>query len=171
MTRTACAAKLFTVADARDSRRLLAQTPATSRFVTPPIFLQVAMTMQNTTLNEAISAIRIQPRHIDAMIREMAASIGDHRLEDRLRGEPGFHLKAVDLTQGLVIAMTLAQTLRPEEKFAAMMGPDRFAGGDACLEKLGGAMLEQMLLAPRLGNELVPEETLQDRSRTIRQWV
>jgi hypothetical protein len=105
------------------------------------------------------------------MIRETAASLGDHRLDDRLRGEPGFHMKAVDLTQGLVIAMTLAQTLQPEEKFAAMMGPDRFAGGDAGLEKLGGAMLEQMLLAPRLGAELVPEETLRDRVRVIQYWV
>lgn len=127
--------------------------------------------MQNTTLSEAIADIRIQPRHIDAMIRETAASLGDHRLDDRLRGEPGFHTKAVDLTQGLVIAMTLAQSLRPEEKFAAMMGPDRFAGGDADLEKLGGAMLEQMLLAPRLGEDLVPEETLRDRVRVIQQWV
>lgn len=127
--------------------------------------------MQNTTFNEAIADIRIPPRHIDAMIRETATSLGDHRLDDRLRGEPGFHMKAVDLTQGLVIAMTLAQSLRPEEKFAAMMGPHRFAGGDADLEKLGGAMLEQMLLAPRLGEDLVPEETLRDRVRVIQHWV
>jgi len=127
--------------------------------------------MRNTTLNEAIAGMRIQPRHIDAMIRETAASLGDPRLDDRLRGEPGFHMKAVDLTQGLVIAMTLAQTLRPEENFASMMGPDRFAGCDAGLEKLGSAMLEQMLLAPRLGTELVPEEALQERARMIQHWI
>lgn len=127
--------------------------------------------MQSTTINEAIADIRIAPRHIDAMIRETATSLGDHRLDDRLRGEPGFHLKAVDLTQGLVIAMTLAQTLRPEEKFAAMMGPDRFAAGDAGLEKLGSAMLDQMLQGPRLGADLVPEEILQERVRVIQHWV
>lgn len=127
--------------------------------------------MPNITINEAISDIRIQPRHVDAMIRETAASLADHRLDDRLRGEPGFHLKAVDLTQGLVIAMTLAQTLQPEQNFAAMMGPDRFAGGDPSLEKLGSAMLEQMLLAPRLGSEVVPEETLKERARAIQQWM
>jgi len=127
--------------------------------------------MQKTTFNEALSDIRVPPRHIDAMIRETAVSLGDHRLDDRLRGEPGFHLKAVDLTQGLVVAMTLAQTMRPEEKFELMMGPERFAGGDTCLEKLGIAMLEQMLQVPRLGNELVPEETMQERGRVIQNWV
>lgn len=127
--------------------------------------------MQKTTLNEALQELRIPHRHIETMIRETAASIGDERLDDRLRGEPGFHLKAVDLAQGLVVAMTLAQTMRPEEKFAAMMGPDRFAGGDAGLEKLGSEMLEQMMLTPRLGENLVPEETLQERVRVIQQWV
>ncbi|MBY0240063.1 MAG: hypothetical protein K2X55_12180 [Burkholderiaceae bacterium] len=127
--------------------------------------------MQRTTFNDALSHIRIPPRHIVTMIRETAASLGDHRLDDRLRGEPGFHLKAVDLTQGLVIAMTLAQTLRPEEKFAAMLGPDRFGAGDASLEKLGSAMIDQMLQGPRLGSDLVPDETLQERVRVIQHWV
>lgn len=127
--------------------------------------------MQKTTISEALADMRIPHRHIEAMIRETAASIGDDRLDDRLRGEPGFHLKAVDLTQGLVIAMTLAQTLQPAEKFADMMGPERFAQGDSGLEKLGGAMLEQMLQAPRLGDELVPEDTLQERVRLIQHWV
>lgn len=127
--------------------------------------------MQKTTLNEALQQLRIPHRRIETMIRETADSIGDERLDDRLRGEPGFHLKAVDLTQGLVVAMTLAQTMRPEENFAAMMGPDRFAGGDPGLEKLGSEMLELMMLAPRLGENLVPEETLQERVRVIQQWV
>jgi len=127
--------------------------------------------MQNTTVQAAIADMRIPHRHIQAMIRETAASIGDDRLDDRLRGEPGFHLKAVDLTQGLVIAMTLAQTLRPEEKFGAMMGPDTFAGEDASLAKLGAAMLDGMLQAPRLGDALVPEATLLERVCVIRQWV
>lgn len=127
--------------------------------------------MRKTTLNEALQALRIPHRHIETMIRETATAIGDDRLNDRLRGEPGFHLKAVDLTQSLVAAMTLAQTMRPEEMFASMMGPDRFAGGDAGLEKLGSEMLDQMMLTPRLGENLVPEETLQERVRLIKQWV
>jgi hypothetical protein len=127
--------------------------------------------MQNTTLNAAIADMRIPHRHVEAMIRETAASLGDERLDDRLRGEPGFQLKAVDLTQGLVIAMTLAQTLAPEEKFAAVMGPETFANGDAGLAKLGGAMLEAMLQSPRLGENVVPEETLLERVRVIQQWV
>jgi len=127
--------------------------------------------MQNTTLNAAIADMRIPHRHVEAMIRETAASLGDERLDDRLRGEPGFQLKAVDLTQGLVIAMTLAQTLAPEEKFAAVMGPETFANGDAGLAKLGGAMLKAMLQSPRLGENVVPEETLLERVRVIQQWV
>jgi hypothetical protein len=127
--------------------------------------------MQKTTMSDALAEMRIPHQHIEAMIRETASAVGDERLTDRLRGEPGFHLKAVDLTQGLVIAMTLAQTMRPEENFADMMGPERFAGGDAGLVKLGNAMLEQMLQAPRLGAELVPEETLQERVRVIQHWV
>lgn len=127
--------------------------------------------MQNTTLSAAIADMRIPHRHVEAMIRETAASLGDERLDDRLRGEPGFQLKAVDLTQGLVIAMTLAQTLAPEEKFAALMGPETFANGDAGLAKLGGAMLEAMLQSPRLGENVVPEETLLERVRVIQQWV
>lgn len=127
--------------------------------------------MQNTTLSAAIADMRIPHRHVEAMIRETAASLGDERLDDRLRGEPGFQLKAVDLTQGLVIAMTLAQTLAPEEKFAAMMGPETFANGDAGLAKLGGAMLEAMLQSPRLGEGVVPEETLLERVRVIQQWL
>lgn len=127
--------------------------------------------MQNTTLNAAIADMRIPHRHVEAMIRETAASLGDERLDDRLRGEPGFQLKAVDLTQGLVIAMTLAQTLAPEEKFAAIMGPETFANGDAGLAKLGGAMLEAMLQSPRLGEGVVPEATLLERVRLIQQWV
>lgn len=127
--------------------------------------------MPTITFNEALFDIRIPSRHIDAMIRETAASLSDHRLDDRLRGEPGFHLTAVDMTQGLVIAMTLAQTLRPEERFAAMMGPDRFAAGDTGLERLGGAMIEHMLQGPRLGTDLVPEDTFQERVRVIQQWV
>jgi len=127
--------------------------------------------MQNTTLNAAIADMRIPHRHIEAMIRETATSLGDERLDDRLRGEPGFQLKAVDLTQGLVIAMTLAQTLAPEEKFAAMLGPETFANGDTGLAKLGEAMLEAMVKSPRLGENLVPEETLLERVRVIQQWV
>lgn len=127
--------------------------------------------MQNTTLNAAIAEMRIPHRHVEAMIRETAASLGDERLDDRLRGEPGFQLKAVDLTQGLVIAMTLAQTLAPEEKFASMMGPETFANGDAGLAKLGGAMLEAMVQSPRLGENVVPEQTLLERVRVIQQWV
>jgi hypothetical protein len=127
--------------------------------------------MQKTTMSEALAEMRIPHQHIEAMIRETASAVGNERLTDRLRGEPGFHLKAVDLTQGLVIAMTLAQTMRPEEKFSDMIGPERFSGGDAGLVKLGSAMLEQMLQAPRLGAELVPEETLQERVRVIQHWV
>lgn len=127
--------------------------------------------MQNTTLNAAIADMRIPHRYVEAMIRETAASLGDERLDDRLRGEPGFQLKAVDLTQGLVIAMTLAQTLAPEEQFSAMMGPETFANGDASLAKLGGAMLEAMLQSPRLGENVVPEETLLERVRVIQQWI
>ena len=127
--------------------------------------------MQNTTLNAAIADMRIPHNHVEAMIRETAASLGDERLDDRLRGEPGFQLKAVDLTQGLVIAMTLAQTLAPEEKFAAMMGPETFANGDGGLAKLGQAMLEAMLKSPRLGENVVPEETLLERVRVMQEWV
>lgn len=127
--------------------------------------------MQNTTLNAAIADMRIPHNHVEAMIRETAASLGDERLDDRLRGEPGFQLKAVDLTQGLVIAMTLAQTLAPEEKFAALMGPETFANGDAGLAMLGGAMLEAMLQSPRLGENVVPEGTVRERVRVIQQWV
>lgn len=127
--------------------------------------------MQNTTLNAAIAEMRIPHRHVEAMIRETAVSLGDERLDDRLRGEPGFQLKAVDLTQGLVIAMMLAQTLAPEEKFAAIMGPDTFANGDAGLAKLGGAMLEAMLQSPRLGENVVPEDMLRERVGLIQLWV
>lgn len=127
--------------------------------------------MHNIKISQAIAEVRIPHRHIEAMIRETAASIGDDRLDDRLRGEPGFHLKTIDMVQGLVIAMTLAQTLNAEEKFGMMMGPDRFADGDAGLVKLGTAMLEQMLAAPRLGTETVPEDVLQERVRIIQQWV
>jgi hypothetical protein len=127
--------------------------------------------MQNTTLNAAIADMRIPHRHVEAMIRETAAALGDERLDDRLRGEPGFQLKAVDLTQGLVIVMTLAQALAPEEKFAAMMGPDTFANGDPGLAKLGQAMLEAMLKSPRLGDNVVPEQTLLERGRVIEQWI
>lgn len=127
--------------------------------------------MQNTTLNAALANVRIPHRHVERMIRETAASLGDERLDDRLRGEPGFRLKAVDLTQGLVIAMTLAQTLAPEEKFAAMMGPETFAYGDAGLVKLGTTMLGAMVNSPRLGESVVPEETLLARVRVIQQWI
>lgn len=127
--------------------------------------------MQNTTLSAALADIRIPHRHVEAMIRETASSLRDERLDDRLRGEPGFQLKAVDLTQGLVIAMMLAQTLAPEEKFAAMMGPDTFADGDTGLAKLGEAMLQAMVMSPRLGENLVPDETLLERVRIVQRWL
>lgn len=127
--------------------------------------------MHNTTLNAALADMRIPHRHVEAMIRETAASLGDERLDDRLRGEPGFQIKAVDLTQGLVIAVTLAQTLAPEEKFAAMMGPETFGNGDAGLVKLGTTMLEAMVNSPRLGENVVSDETLLARVRVIQQWI
>ncbi|MDK6079787.1 hypothetical protein [Massilia varians] len=127
--------------------------------------------MNKSTISEALAEMRIRHRHIAAMIRETAVFLGDDRLDDRLRGEPGFHIKAVELTQALVIAMTLAQTLKPEEKFANLMGPERFSGGDSCLEKLGTAMLENMVQSPRLAENLVSDDMLRERARAIQLWM
>ena len=127
--------------------------------------------MQNNTVSAAVADIRIPHNHVEAMIRETAATVGDELIADRLRGEPGFHLKAVGLTQSLVVAMTLAQTLAVDQNFAALMGPDTFGGGDQGLAKLGNAMLDGMQQAPRLAGGLVPEETLQERIRIIRHWM
>jgi hypothetical protein len=77
----------------------------------------------------------------------------------------------ISWTIACAASLALAQTLKPEEKFAAMMGPDTFSNGDAELAKLGGAMLEAMLNSPRLGENVVPEDTLKERVRLIQQWV
>lgn len=132
-------------------------------------FLRIPI-MHNTTVNAALADIRISHHHIETMIRETATLMGDERLADRLRGEPGFHLKAIGVTQNLVVAMTLAQTLAADQKFSAMMGPETFSGNDQDLAKLGGVMLDGMIQAPRLG-AMVLEELLAERVEVLRQWM
>jgi len=52
-----------------------------------------------------------------------------------------------------------------------MMGPDTFADGDTGLAKLGEAMLQAMVMSPRLGENLVPDETLLERVRIVQRWL
>ncbi len=123
--------------------------------------------MNDMTIGEALADVRIAHNHIETMLSETISSLADPEIDKRLRGEPGFNLRCVELTVTLVVAMTMAYTLAPAEKFELMLPADGFASGDSGLVRIGARLVEMMVAAPRLADGMVMEEVLQKRAATI----
>ena len=123
--------------------------------------------MNDMTIGQALADVRIEHKQLETMLDEAIASLADPDLDNRRRMEPGFNLRCVELTVTLVVAMTMAYTLAPAEKFEVMLPPEGFAAGDEDLAQIGERLVELMVAAPRLAEGMVAEEVLQKRAATI----
>lgn len=123
--------------------------------------------MQELTAPDVLSDLRIPHTQIATMINEAIESMGDQTIGARLRQERDFYFRASDLTQNLVVAVTLAQTLDQAAAFESMLQGASFSGGDFDLSKLGIHMLSWMVALPREVTADLPEGLFHERVKMI----
>lgn len=93
---------------------------------------------------EVIGAMRIPSAQIDTMLRETLEQLGDAVLRQRLDTDRPFQVRAVDLTQNIVLSTTLADVLLPEEPFEDMVRGMHFSSGDPDLARIGHSMVDSI---------------------------
>lgn len=111
--------------------------------------------------------VRFPAAVIDGLLQGALHELGDVRVAERLKQVKDFHTLAVRMTQDLLIAVSLAQSLSPGAPFGMMMPHSPFSSHDKDLRELGHAMFRKMVSLDRLPDSDIPDALLKERFEKV----
>lgn len=130
------------------------------------------MTSMNVEgIGPEVADIRVDPDVAELLVRSTVGRLAAGRVAARLEKEPGFLLGAIRMAQDIVVCTTLAQTLKPDADFGAVVAGRKFAAGDEDLGGIGNALLSRVFAAQRLEDKEISAEVLAGREVVIRTAV
>lgn len=115
----------------------------------------------------ALSNISIGHEIINGLLSMTVADIDNPRIAKRLNNDNNFLLSATRMTNNILIAFTLAQTVAAEESFNEMIPVAPYSLGDNDLYTIGNTMIEKIRSAPPILDIDIPDALLQDRFEKV----
>lgn len=123
--------------------------------------------MKTIPQSTALNNISIGHEIINGLLSLTVADIDNPRIAKRLNSDNNFLLSATRMTNNILIAFTLAQTVAAEESFDEMIPAAPYSQGDNDLHTIGNTMIEKIRSAPRILDIDIPDALLLDRFEKV----
>lgn len=114
-------------------------------------------------VTEELSAVRVDADVAAQMLALVAEDQADGRIKTRLDSDNNFALRAIRMTQEIIIATTLVQSIKPSEDFDAMIEGRIFSGSDPDLKTLGGGLVSRIAAAERFPDAELSDDLVESR--------
>lgn len=118
--------------------------------------------MNMVVANELMS-VRVDADVAANMLLAVASELPDGRIKIRLETDQAFGLLAIRMAQEITVATTLAQSIRADQDFAAMLKGRLFSDGDPALKKLGREMVAWIAALDRLPDAELSDDLVECR--------
>lgn len=118
-----------------------------------------------------IQSIRIPSGVVDIILKEVSQTIagetGYDMVAKQAEVDPQFSLRAVKLTQDILVATTLAKTLESDSEFVSYYQGSSFSNQDPILRQMGKVMMKLICAIPSPLDSSITHKSYEQRIQIL----